>query len=384
MSTGKATFRRGIPLVNLHHVPPVPLRFVFQLGHKLTPPHVTDRFTQLVVLDHVLHLQALNTDRLVFTDQACRELLQEVTAAISDASVNTDNFLTSLSAILGAFLLLGVSPLRFCQFFLIFAEEFGVTNIFAIREDNERLQAQVSTDRASGRWQLGNVLFNQDRDEVAVCTVLGDGDTAWFCSIGQGARPHYSQRFIHLGKSERVSIPLEGIAGIGSRLLIALLLECGVFGSPFKEVEKRLVEMPQGLLQGNRRDLIEPGIVRLLLELCQGFTQVFVIQALLLIVEGVRLLTQRPVIDEAATTEGSGKNELLLISGIDTVLICSLLFHVYMVAYQDVNIKYLPPAGGAAYIPMTEARGLTPRVDKALSGKGAAWICTGKRNNVGL
>jgi hypothetical protein len=34
-----------------------------------------------------------------------------------------------------------------------------------------------------------------------------------------------------------------------------------------------------------------------------------------------------------------------------------------MVAYQDVNIKYLPPAGGAACIPMTEARGLTPRVD---------------------
>lgn len=83
MSTGKATFRRGIPLVNLHQVPPVPLRFVFQLGHKLTPPHVTDRFTQLVVLDHVLHLQALHTDRLVFTDQACRELMQEVTAAIT-------------------------------------------------------------------------------------------------------------------------------------------------------------------------------------------------------------------------------------------------------------------------------------------------------------
>ena len=72
----------------------------------------------------------------------------------------------------------------------------------------------------------------------------------------------------------------------------------------------------------------------------------------------------QPVIDEAATAEGAGKNALLLISGIDTVLICSLLFHVYMVAYQDVNIKHPPPAGGAASIPMTEARGLTPRVDK--------------------
>src|SRR5437016_2636322 len=205
--------------------------------------------------------------------------------------MDTGDFLTGLRAILGTFLLLGVSPLRFCQFLLIFAEEFGVTNIFAIREDNERLQAQVSADRASGRWQVGNVLFNQDRDEVAICTVLGDGDTAWFCSIGQGARPYDSQWFSHLGKRERVSIPLEGIAGIGSRLLIALLLELGIFGSSFKEVQKRLVEMPQSLLQWNRRDLIEPGIVRFLLELCQGFTQIFVIQALLLIVERVHLLT---------------------------------------------------------------------------------------------
>ena len=30
MSTGKATFRGGIPLVNLHQVPAVPLRFVGQ------------------------------------------------------------------------------------------------------------------------------------------------------------------------------------------------------------------------------------------------------------------------------------------------------------------------------------------------------------------
>ncbi len=72
----------------------------------------------------------------------------------------------------------------------------------------------------------------------------------------------------------------------------------------------------------------------------------------------------QPVIDEAATTEGSGKNALLLISGIDMILICSLLFHDYTVVYQDVNIKHFPLAGGAAYIPMTEARGLTPRVDK--------------------
>jgi hypothetical protein len=35
-----------------------------------------------------------------------------------------------------------------------------------------------------------------------------------------------------------------------------------------------------------------------------------------------------------------------------------------MVAYYGVNFKHIPPAGGAANIPVEKARGLTPRIDK--------------------
>ncbi len=357
MSAVKAAFGGRIPLVNLDQIPPVPLCFVLQLGHKLTPSYITDRFRERWVLDHVLHLQALDADRLVLTDQARGEFMQEVTATVSDAGMYLGNFFASLRTVLGSPFLLGVSPLRFRQLLLILVEEFGIANIFAIREYHEGLQAQISPDGSSSPRQVCNVLFYQDGHEVAVCTILGDGDTPWFGPIRQGTTPHDGEWYIHLSKCERVSIPLERIGGVGSRLLVTLLLELGVLGPPFKEIQKCLVEVSQGLLQGNRRDLTQPRILRLLLEVCQGERLVFVIEALLLMVEGIRLLAQGPVIEEAATAEGSRKNELLLVCWIDAVLVCSLLFHVYMVAYRGVNIKHIPQDFGAACIPIAEARG---------------------------
>src|SRR5712692_9447327 len=126
---------------------------------------------------------------------------------------------------------------------------------------------------------------------------------------------------------------------------MALLLECGILGMAFKEVQKRTVEMAQGLLQGNRGDLREPGVFGVLLELGKREAGVLVGQALLLIVERIRLLAQRPVVDEAATAKGPSKNLLLLMSGRDSVFVGSLLFHVYMLAYRGVNFKQWIPMG---------------------------------------
>ncbi len=80
MSTVKATFRRGIPLVNLDEGTPIPERFVFQLPDELTPTDVTDGFCQAMVFDQILDVQTLDTDRLILTDQLCRELVLIVTA----------------------------------------------------------------------------------------------------------------------------------------------------------------------------------------------------------------------------------------------------------------------------------------------------------------
>lgn len=101
----------------------------------------------------------------------------------------------------------------------IFAEECGVANHFTRRKNDEGFQAQIGTDRGLSRGQVSNVPFYQDGHEVAVCTVLGDGDTARLRPIRQGTGPHDSEWFIHLGNGEVASIPAKGIVGVGSRLV---------------------------------------------------------------------------------------------------------------------------------------------------------------------
>src|SRR6266852_4861521 len=54
VTTVETTLRGRIPLVNLDERSPIPLSFVFELTHKLTPSHIRDSLRKCVVLDHVL------------------------------------------------------------------------------------------------------------------------------------------------------------------------------------------------------------------------------------------------------------------------------------------------------------------------------------------
>src|SRR6266571_4119910 len=186
MSTVKTTFGRGIPLVDLDQVPAIPCCLVGQKGHKLTPPHVTDRFSQAVIFDHVLDRQRLDADRLVFTNQTCRELVQEITASLSNTGMDASNLFTGFGSILTPLLFPGVSPLCFGQFLFVLVKELGIADRLTSREDDERFQAQVNPDRLLNWIKLFDLLLYQNGDKVAISTVFGDGDTAWYSSIRQG------------------------------------------------------------------------------------------------------------------------------------------------------------------------------------------------------
>src|SRR6266567_2410095 len=333
MPTFEAAFRRRVPLVDFDKVASVPLGFVVQLGHKLTPAHITDGFTQRMVLDHVLHRKVLDTDRLVFTNQTCRELVREITAAVSDAS----NFLAGFGTVLRPLFLLGMPSLSLGQFLFILTEEFGVANVFSIREDHEGLQAQVCTDRGISLRQMWNILFYQDGDEVAISTVFGNGDTPRLCPFGQGTRPHDIERPVHLGERQVLPIPLKGSANVGSRLLVASLLELGVLATSLEEIDECFIKMAQDLLQWNRGDFTKPLIA--LFQCRKHSTQVFIVEALLLVVERIRLLAQGPIVDEAATPECTSQHLLLLVRGADAVLVGFSLVHVLHHNTHDVECQ---------------------------------------------
>ena len=69
------------------------------------------------------------------------------------------------------------------------------------------------------------------------------------------------QRLIYQGLSQGTTFPLEGIGSIGSRLAMLLFLEGGILGTTLKEVDERTIKVSQGLLQGNRGNLSQPGVL---------------------------------------------------------------------------------------------------------------------------
>ncbi len=293
--------RRGIEPIDLDQGPSIPLGFIFQLADEFAPAHIADRFGERVVLNHILDGQALHADHLVFVDDACREFVLVVSASIADTSVDASYFETSFVAVTARLLFPGVPSLSFCQLLLILGKIAWVANGLTCRKGYHRLDAQIEPDHLRGNGKRLDVLCYQDGDEVASSRILGDRDRTGFGIFGQRSVPLDGQRLIHLGKREGLSIPREGIGGIGSRLVVLLFLEGGIASSSLEEIHKGTIQVTEGLLKGDRRHIGEPGVV--LLESGKHSSQIVVVEALPLLSIGRLASREAPIIDEAAASK---------------------------------------------------------------------------------
>ena len=349
MLAGMTGLRRGVPTVNLDQASSVPVGFVFQLSDKLTPSYVADSLSQCGVLDHVLDSQALHTHHLVFVDDAGGELMLVVSSPVGDTSMDFGYFETCLGAVLGALLFPGMPTLGFCQLLLILGKVAWVANGLPRGEGHHGLETKVKPDHLRGDRKWVDILLHQDGDEVAVGTILGDRDRTGLGPVGQRSMPADIQRLIHLGKSQQSAIPLERIGGIGSRLLMPLFLERRVVGSPLKEIDKRSIQVPKSLLNGNRRDRSKPRV--LLFESRQHGRQIVIVEALSLLKIGRLTGRESPVVDKADTSERLSKNAFLFIGRIEAEFVGPLgllahglfafllLFYVLLNGVDDLAIS---------------------------------------------
>ncbi len=345
MPTVETAFRRWIPFVNLDEAPTIPLGIVFQLAHELTPADIGYSLTKAPIPYHVLHRQALDTDRLVFTDQAHRELVQEVLAAVGNASVNTRDFETSFVLVIRPPLLFSITPLRFRQFLFIHMEELRIANGLTVGEHDEGFQAKIGTDGLAGdRWP-DDVLLDKQADEVAVSTVLRDGNTRRISTFRQGTRPADVQRFFHLCQRYASRSVREGRPRVLGALVIALLFERWITASALKEADKRPVQVTKRLLGRNARYFVQPRVFILLLQVSEHRGEVFVVQSPLLFVVGIRLKTQSPVVCDPRTTECLSKDTLLLVSRIKSKLVRSCPY-IHVLHFNSYCVKTKGLEGG--------------------------------------
>src|SRR5690242_12955574 len=161
MPTTGAALTARIPLVDSDERAAIPGSLVGELAHELTPADIMDGFRQGGMLDHRLHVQALDANRLVLTNDAGREFVREITATVSNASVNARNRATRLVTVLGAALFLGEAALGLCQALLILLEEARVALPFSGMKDDSVPQPQVQPHLRGDRWQWRDVFLHQ-------------------------------------------------------------------------------------------------------------------------------------------------------------------------------------------------------------------------------
>src|SRR5947209_740402 len=161
------------------------------------------------------------------------------------------------------------------------------------------LSAMLPTLKQRYQW-LGEVA------SVPLQQVLRHLDKAFINFFeGRGEYPKFKKR------RNQQSATYVGTANVGSRLLVASLLELGVLATSLEEIDECFIKMAQDLLQWNRGDFTKPLIA--LFQCRKHSTQVFIVEALLLVVERIRLLAQGPIVDEAATPECTSQHLLLLV-----------------------------------------------------------------------
>ena len=172
MTTVKAAFGRGIPLVDLDKGTPIPGRFVLKLSDQFRPPYVTDRFRQTVVLDHILDGQTLDAYDLVLTYDVSREFVLIVSSSIGNLFMDASDLEASFRTVAGTFFLFSTTALRFRKLLFIFREEPGIAVRMPIRGDDHGLQAQVKPNHLRGDFQCVDAFFEQDADKIAFSSSL--------------------------------------------------------------------------------------------------------------------------------------------------------------------------------------------------------------------
>src|SRR5712691_8307464 len=100
MSTAVTPLRGWVPLVDLDKRTPIPLRLVLKLTRKLTPSHIRDGLSEMVVLDHVLDRETLDADHLVLVNDARRELMLIIPTPISNLGMHLGYLEPGLSTVL--------------------------------------------------------------------------------------------------------------------------------------------------------------------------------------------------------------------------------------------------------------------------------------------
>ena len=312
----RAAFAGRIESVDSDQPSPVPSALVLQLAGELAPTGITDSSGQRVVSHHIPDGEILDHNRLVFTDESSRQLVEEVVPGVGNPLVDRGDLNTGLVPILRSFLLSGQGFLRPLQLFHFSAQWAWRVEFGAIRRRSKSSKSKVDANRGFSLRHLQQRLIHAESDVIAARRCTAYRNSGGFHS--EFARP-FDLEPADLRERQSGSIPLKGRARELGRLRAMFTFERGIGCPLLPEVHKGGLQVPEALLRGHRTDLVQPSGFWLPLQISEFSRGGRVIDAFLILVPRLRTQSECPVVYVANRSESSRQQNFLFWRGVKAI-----------------------------------------------------------------
>ena len=308
-----ASLRGWEEAVHKPQLPAVSLTFVSEHGSELTEACIGDRLCETMVSHHSSHVQVFNTDAVEPAHQIGCHLVQVILSGVADVFLNPGHadalpvpHATPLDAPCE-------NPLRPGKSSLVFARMLRVGDSFTVAGSGQAVDSKVNTNRFPGRFELGKLFVQNQRDEIPPAGAFGNRDG---CRLllelpapvhVEATKTRNNQiRVVRIGTGE-----LECGSRIFGGLFVPLPFERWILPLLVEKLHEGIVQVPQCLLNRHTGDFPQPRSFFLPLPLGKLGGCLVVTNPLLPLLPGVSPIPQRPIVGIPATTEDLGKLGLL-------------------------------------------------------------------------
>ena len=239
-----ATLATGKPSVNLNQCPTIPLALILHLANQLGPTCISNGGADFTVLQHILHRQILDSNRLIFAYQSSRQFVKKIFSGIGNSCLNSGNLPPSLLSIVGVFNSTRECFLSLSQLISKAFEVKRVSNLLAITGSNKRSDSRVNSYSLINLGQrLNCMVIDQQRDEPTSRRIQSHRDCGWFAPRRDTSAPTDGQSLITLcqpqlsilharcftwGDPKTALAPLEGRTSKLGTTTTSFLFEVGI------------------------------------------------------------------------------------------------------------------------------------------------------------
>lgn len=326
VAAGVATLATREEAVHKPQLPSVSLALVFEHGSELAEAGIRDRLGEAIVFHHSAHVQVFDADSVVSTHQIGGHFVQVILSGVADVFMDAGNADALPVPSAASFCATGEDPLGLGKTSLVFARMLRVGDSLIVAGSSQTVYPKINPDRFPGRFDLGKLFVQDQRDEVSSAGPLGDRD-------GRGFRLEFTTPvYIQPAQSRNNQVRIVGVRTgelesggcVFGGLLVPLPFEGWILGLFVEELHEGVVQMSQGLLGGNARHFAEPSRFLLALPFGEFGGGLVVSNPFLPLLPSVSPVTEGAVVDIPAAPEYLSKLRLLGRSWCPTELVSNL------------------------------------------------------------